>query len=109
MNWKKRAVMVVLLLATGCGRLVVSEKELGKTLWPLTEPEGTLSCTRMKKRRVVTFINIYGDKYALNEYAKELGYNSIDPIRQTDPTNPSKKKDLSVLREKGERICGPRN
>jgi hypothetical protein len=112
MNWKKRVVMVVLLLATGCGRgMVVSKEQLGEKLWPLTEPKGTLSCMLIQRRGwggkkpVIKFINIYGDEYALNEYAKKAGYRSIDPIRQTDPINPSSKKDLSVLLEKGARVC----
>jgi hypothetical protein len=115
MSWKECMAIAVLLLATGCGGgRVVSEEQFGETLWPLTEPKGTLSCTWIKQRgwggkhRVIKFSNIYGDHYALNEYAKKAGYRSIDPIRQTDPNDPSRKKDLSVLREEGKKMCGTR-
>jgi hypothetical protein len=112
-NWA--VVIVLFLLTAGCGGgKVVSKEQFGERLWPLTEPKGTLSCTWIKQRgwggkhRVIKFSNIYGDHYALNEYAKKAGYRSIDPIRQTDPNDPSRKKDLSVLREEGKKMCGTR-
>jgi len=108
MNWKKYAVVMMLLLATGCENPKkykgVSQEESGET-WPLTVPNGQVSCVR-NFGKVVTFISLDGKEYALNETAKGLRhFLPIEEIWKPDPTNPPAKKDIGVLIDEGLKLC----
>jgi hypothetical protein len=109
MNWKKYGVVCGLLLAVGCGGekgKAVSQAEFGES-WPLTVPDGRLSCIFYTGRRqVVTFIAPDGTEYALNGNANGSGhFTPIDSIQKPDPTNPPAKKSIGVLIDEGLKLC----
>jgi hypothetical protein len=109
MNWKRCALMAMLLLAVGCGGekgSPVSQEQFGDQ-WPLTVPSGRLSCIYFKGRRqIVTFITPDGTEYALNGHANGSGYfTPIDSIHKPDPTNPPAKKSIGVLIDEGLKLC----
>ena len=111
MNWKKYGIVCGLLLVVGCG----GEKEKGSPIsqeqfgeqWPLTVPNGRLSCIFFSgPRQVVTFIAPNGTEYGLNGVANGSGYfTPIDSIQKPDPANPPAKKSIGVLIDAGLKLC----
>lgn len=109
MKWKRFGLPIIMLLAIGCEAergLPVSQEQFGEQ-WPLTLPNGRLSCIYFRGRRqIVTFISPDGKEYALNGQASNSGYfNSINSIQKPDPANPPAKKSIGVLIDKGLKLC----
>jgi hypothetical protein len=112
MNWKKYGVVCgLLLLTTGCAEeksVAVSSLQFGSgKRWPLTVPEGKVTCVQYADNRpIVTFVTPNGT-YALNGNAREKDYyRPIDSIHAPNPENPQAKKDLTELIAVGLELCG---
>jgi hypothetical protein len=112
MNWKKRGVVAVLLLVTGCldeGGSAVSQEQFGEQ-WPLTVPSGRVTCdSRAGRDPIITFIALNGKKYALNNHSMNSAQrpSKIDLIQKPDPINPSAKKSIKPLADEALKICPP--
>lgn len=111
MKLKKCGLTVLLMLAVGCGGepekgFPISQEQFGEQ-WPLTVPNGRLSCIWFTGRRqIVTFISPDGTEYAVNGQAIGSGYfTPIDSIHKPDPTNPPAKKNIGVLINEGLKLC----
>jgi hypothetical protein len=120
MNWKRRAVMAVLLLVAGCA----SEQDLGAwsqedfegdfgKKWPLTVPVGGVRCTRLWLGQPDVFFSDGSNTYSFNlsvdgsdtcEYTRSSPC-PIDLIVKPDPKNPRAKMDISPLRNEVLRRC----
>ncbi|WP_333194198.1 hypothetical protein [Microcoleus sp. Pol7_A1] len=105
MDWKKCAVMGLLLLGVNCGcepdqPISVSQENFGDA-WPLTVPRGRLACMftndfHAESVEVIFFIAPDGKEYLLrgSPMRSEKILLPIDSIHKPDPLNSQAKKIL---------------
>ena len=102
-------LFLLLFSLAGCGGEKgrgIQQGEYGQS-WPFTVSEGRLSCVwSSEHRQMVTFIAPNGIEYALNGEAQSSGFfRSVEPIRQSEPSNPQLLKRLNPMIENGLKLC----
>ena len=113
-------LLLLVLLTSGCepntgGTRTVYRASLGEDR-PLTIERGYLYCVCVERNRpffrcIKGAVSIHdpqeGVTYTVNDvHAPQfVGYANIEPIRRTDPQDPSSKIDLTSLIEDGLELC----